>query len=34
MSEEIKQGDKRKLGFIGIGVMGEPMAVEPSAGRI
>jgi 3-hydroxyisobutyrate dehydrogenase len=26
MSEEIKQGDKRKLGFIGIGVMGEPMA--------
>ena len=26
MSEEIKQGDKRKLGFIGVGVMGGPMA--------
>ena len=26
MSEEIKQGNKRKLGFIGIGVMGGPMA--------
>jgi 3-hydroxyisobutyrate dehydrogenase len=26
MSEEIKQGDKRKMGFIGVGVMGEPMA--------
>ena len=28
MSEEIKQGDRRKLGFIGIGVMGEPMAAN------
>jgi 3-hydroxyisobutyrate dehydrogenase len=26
MSGEIKQGDKKKLGFIGVGVMGEPMA--------
>jgi len=26
MSEEVKQGDKRKLGFIGVGVMGGPMA--------
>ena len=26
MSEEIKQGGRRKLGFIGIGVMGAPMA--------
>jgi 3-hydroxyisobutyrate dehydrogenase len=26
MSEEIKQGNKRKLGFIGVGVMGGPMA--------
>ncbi|MGD1103601.1 MAG: NAD(P)-dependent oxidoreductase [Terriglobia bacterium] len=26
MSEEIKQGDRRKLGFIGVGVMGGPMA--------
>jgi 3-hydroxyisobutyrate dehydrogenase len=26
MSDEIKQGDKVKLGFIGVGVMGEPMA--------
>jgi 3-hydroxyisobutyrate dehydrogenase len=26
MSEEIKQDDRPKLGFIGVGVMGEPMA--------
>jgi 3-hydroxyisobutyrate dehydrogenase len=26
MSEEIKQNDRPKLGFIGVGVMGEPMA--------
>ncbi len=28
MGEEIKPGDKKKLGFIGIGVMGEPMAAN------
>jgi len=28
MGEEIKPGDRKKVGFIGIGVMGEPMAAN------